>query len=147
MEDFAAIAVLNELLAAEQHNLALRLFESTMFVSRLDVPAFDAVSAMACACRDNCATLTELILDLGGQPVTRTADPSTADLHFLEAHHVLPRLVADLQSLERKYALGAQRLAGEPRASALANRILDRHHRDLGQIQLLAARPMSAQRA
>ncbi|MDO8629360.1 MAG: hypothetical protein Q7R41_02605, partial [Phycisphaerales bacterium] len=100
MNDAPLIAVLNELLAAEQQNLAPRLFESTLFVSRLDVEAYDVVRAMAQACREHCAALTELILEFGGQPAPRTGDVTTADLHFLELHYVLPRLIADQRFLE-----------------------------------------------
>lgn len=137
------IAVLNELLAAEQQNIAPRLFESTLFVSRLDVEAYDMACAMAQACREHCAALTELILDLGGQPAPRPADTSTADLHFLELHYVLPRLIADQQALERKYAFAAPRVAAEPRAAVLIGRILERHRRDLAQIQSLGVRTVN----
>ncbi len=135
--DTPVIVVLNELLAAEQQNLAPRLFESTLFVSRLDVEAYDVVRAMAQACREHCAALTELILDLGGQPAPRTGDVTTADLHFLELRHLLPRLIADQQTLERKYAVAAPRVAAQPRATALVIRVLDRHQRDLQQLRTL----------
>jgi hypothetical protein len=143
MNDAPRIAVLNELLAAEQQNLAPRLFESTLFVSRLDVEAYDVVRAMAQACREHCAALTELILDLGGQPAPRIGDVTTADLHFLELHYVLPRLIADQRFLEHKYAIAAPRLAADPGVAALVSRVLDRHRRDLGRIQSLDARTTS----
>lgn len=143
MNDASLITVLNELLAAEQRNLAPRLFESTLFVSRLDVEAYDVVRTMAQACREHCAALTELILDLGGQPAPRTGDVTTADLHFLELHYVLPRLIADQRFLERKYAVAAPGVAAEPDAAALVSRVLDRHRRDLERIQSLNAHSIS----
>jgi hypothetical protein len=143
MNDAPLIAVLNELLAAEQQNLAPRLFESTLFVSRLDVEAYDVVRTMAQTCREHCSALTELILDLGGQPAPRTGDVTTADLHFLELHYVLPRLIADQRLLEHKYSVAAPRVAAEPGAAALVSRVLDRHRRDLVRIQSLNARTTS----
>jgi len=140
MNDTLPIAVLNELLIAEQQNLAPRLFESTLFVSRLDVEAYNVVRAMAEACREHCAALTELILDLGGQPAPRTGDVTTADLHFLELHYVLSRLIAEQRFLESKYAIAAPRVSAEPRAAALVSRVLDRHRRDLARIESLDAR-------
>jgi len=147
MEDHTVIDVLKDLLAAEQQSLAPRLFESTMFVSRLDAGAYEVVCSSAQASREHCGALTELILDLGGQPAPRLADSSTANLHYLELHHALPRLVVDQQSLERKYANAAPRVAGEPRASDLVNHILERRRQDLVRLQSSAARPEPALRA
>jgi len=143
-DDAPLMAVLNELLAAEQQNLALRLFESTMFVSRLDVSAYDIVRGMADAGREHCAALTQLILDLGGDPAPRAGDVTTAELHFLDLHYVLPRLIADQSALAGKYALAAPRLAGQPRTAAVIGGIVDRHNRNLAQVQSLGPRLKSA---
>ena len=134
MMDAAVIAVLNELLAVEQQSLALRLFESTMFLSRLDVGAYDVVQSMADAARDHGGALTKLILELGGEPAPRAGDVTTADLHFLELHYVLPRLISEQQRIERFCSATASRVAAIPRCAALIARILDRHQRDLAKL-------------
>jgi len=139
--DEATVVILNELLVSEQRSLASRLFDSTLFVSRLSLPAQAIFRRMAEAARDHGAALTELIRDLGGMPDPRSSDASTADLHFLELHYVLPRLAADQERLVRKYVLAAQRVPRESRGVGLITRILERHQEDLKRLRELQTLP------
>ncbi|MFH1108615.1 MAG: hypothetical protein V1790_05385 [Planctomycetota bacterium] len=141
MDRGLVVAILNELLTLEQRSLAPRLLESTVFVSDLSVAAFSLVQRMAHATGDHTAALTKLVLDSGGSPGPRSSSVATADLHFQELQHVLPRLIADQQALIRKYAIAAQRLADEPHALALATRILQRHQQDLERLHELSPVP------
>ncbi len=142
-DDAPVITVLNELLAAEQQSLAFRLFESAMFLSRLDVEAYDVVRSMADAAQDHGEALTKLILELGGEPAPRTGDVTTADLHFLELHYVLPRLISEQQRIQKACSVAASRLSTIPRCAAVIARVLDRHRQDLEKLTLLSARPRS----
>jgi hypothetical protein len=141
MDRGLVVAILDELLTLEQRSLAPRLLESTVFVSDLSVAAFGLVQRMAHATGDHAAALTKLILDCGGSPGPRGSSVTTADLHFQELQRVLPRLIADEQALIRKYAIAAQRLSDELRASALVTRILQRHQQDLEKLHELLPAP------
>jgi len=141
MDRGLVVAILNELLTLEQRSLAPRVLESTVFVSDLSVTAFSLVQRMAQATRDHAAALTKLILDSGGSPGPRSSSLATADLHFQELQHVLPRLIADEQAVIRKYAIAAQRLSDEPHALALVTRILQRHQEDVEKLHQLLPAP------
>jgi len=141
MDQELVVAILDELLTLEQRSFAPRLLESTVFVSDLSVAAFSLVQRMAQATGDRIAALTKLILDSGGSPGPRSSFIVTADLHFQELQHVLPRLIADEQALIRKYAVAAQRLSDEPNASAIVTRILQRHQQDLQTLRELFPAP------
>lgn len=131
MDRAQEVAILNELLSLEQRSLAPRLLESTVSVSSQSVPALILVQRMATATRDHGAALAKLILDLGGTPAPRHDLITSADLHFQDLRHVLPRLVADLEATVRSYSFAAQSLSDEPRALAVVTRILQRHQQDL----------------
>ena len=141
MDGGLIVAILDELLTLEQRSLAPRLLESTVFVSDLSVAAFDVVRRMAHATGDHTAALTKLILDSGGIPGPRSSSLATADLHFQELQHILPRLVADQRASIRQYTLASQRLSDEPRALALVTRILQRHQQDLEKLRELSPAP------
>ena len=141
MDQGLVVAILNELLTLEQRSLAPRLLESTVFVSDLSVAAFSLVQRMAQATGDHTAALTKLILDCGGSPGPRSPSVATADLHFQELQHVLPRFIADQEAFVRRYTTAAERLSGEPRALALVTRILQRHQQDLEKLGELSSAP------
>lgn len=138
MDKAQIVAILNELLTLEQRSLAPRLLESTVSVSGPSVPALVLVQRMTAATRDHGAALAKLILDLGGTPSPRRYLIATADLHFQDLQHVLPRLVIDFEAIVRSYTLAAQRLSDEPRALALVTRILQQHQQDLQSLSELS---------
>jgi hypothetical protein len=127
--------ILNALLAEEQKSLASRLLESTVFVSKASVEDFFLVQRLARTSRQTCKQLAGLILELGDAPWPRPADSSTAHLHFHELHSVMPRLKADLENRIRKCTAAVGKLAGEPKAVALAASILERHREDWAALQ------------
>jgi len=131
MERALLVAVLNELLSLEQRSLAPRLLESTVSVSSLAAPAMSLVQRMSNAVREHSGTLARLILELGGTPGRRGFGIATADLHFQDLQHVLPRLVANEEELVRDFTLAAQRISDDPRALAAVTRILQRHQQNL----------------
>lgn len=137
MPNESIAAILNGLLAAEHRNIAPRLCESTVFVSQLSVDANEIVQGMARASRDHCEALTAVILELGGEPVPRGLDVATADLHFLDLSHVLPRFIAAHLSLVAVYRLASSRVGDEPRAASVVSRITGRHRSDLRMLQAL----------
>lgn len=139
MDRTSLIAVLNDLLIAEQCSLAPRLFESTMFVSKLDIDLYQLVRSMAQSSRKHCAMLTEVILELGGQPVPRRVDVTTGDLHFLEVRSLIPRLLASQESLEQLYQQAGTRVGSEVRAASVVARILDRHREYLVRLRSLSS--------
>jgi len=131
------IAVLNELLALEQRRVLMRLEESTAFVSDMDMEMELHVRRMADECRENCARLVTTILSLGGAPAPRMGDVRSADLHFQELHHVLPRLLADQENLIASYRKAAARVSVEGKAAGVVGEILARHQKDLEQLKAL----------
>ena len=143
MDNPAAASALNRLLDAEQQSLVLRVAESTPFVSLEEVEVANVVRAMAGASKDHRAALTELILDLGGQPVPRRADLGTGNLHYLDLQAVLPQLLHAQETLVDSHKQIAPKLAGEPRAARLAAKILSRHESDLQRLR--SAIPVKAE--
>lgn len=135
MTDPQVIDVLNELLAREQRSWPARLFESTVFVSQLSVQDLRLVESMNRMATEHARWLAELILALGGTPGPRIDDVTTADLHFQELHHLLPRLVHEHELLVRRYTVAAERVTSEPQAAQLVTRILERHQQSLEQLQ------------
>lgn len=142
MDQPAVAAALNQLLDAEQQSLVLRAAESTPFVSLSEVTACNLIRAMAQASRMHRAQLTEMILDLGGQPVPRRADLLSGNMHYLDLVSMLPRLIEAQESLVATYKRFAPMLARERRAAALAARILDHHDANLQKLR--AAMPQGA---
>jgi hypothetical protein len=138
MHGAQVVAILNELLSIEQRSLAPRLLEATVSVSSLSIPALVLVQRMTAATRTHSAALAKLILDLGGTPAPRRYLIATADLHFQDLQHVVPRLVADQEAIVCSYTLAAQRLSDEPRALALVTRILQQHQQDLRTLSELS---------
>lgn len=131
------IAVLNELLGLEQRRVLMRLQESTTFVSAMDMELELHVRRMAGESRENCARLVTTILALGGAPALRMGDVRSADLHFQELHHVLPRLLADQNDLVAYYRKSAARVSVEGKAAGVVGDILARHQQDLEKLKAL----------
>lgn len=132
------VAILNELLTLEQRSFAPRLLEATVSVSSQSVSVLVLVQRMTAATRDHGAALAKLILDLGGTPAPRCYLIATADLHFQDLLHVVPRFFADQEAAVRSYTLAAQRLSDEPRALAVVTRILQQHQQDLQSLRELS---------
>ena len=132
------VDILNELLAFEQRNMVPRVLESTVFISRLSVEALNVVQEMARASAENGAWLADAIRELGGAVGPRMTDTASADLHYQELRHVLPRLVADREALLHRYELAAHRVGAEPRAVEAVQRILRRHQEELARLQQIA---------
>ena len=145
MDTSTVVDILNELLVAEHQSVARRLLESTMFVSRDTVSGARPVRQMAHQNQEHAEWLTGLILELGGEPGPRFGDPTSADLHYQDIRHALPRLIDGHETLMRKYSLAAPRVDSEPQAGELVSRILARHreHADtlkqLGEQSALSA--------
>jgi bacterioferritin (cytochrome b1) len=137
MDNPAVAAVLNQLLDAEQQSLVLRVAESTPFISLAEVAAGNLVRAMAQASRTHREQLTEMILDLGGQPVPGRADLPSGNLHYLDLFSVLPRLLEAQESLVAQYKQRSPRLASDRQAAELAGKILTRHETDLQKLRTI----------
>ena len=140
MDTQTVVDLLNELLANEQRAPAHRLLESNITLSRVAMDGLGPVQAMARASREHMEWLTELILELDGAPGLRFGDPTSADLHYQELHHALPRLVREHQALIRKYELASDRLAGEPEAQEVVQRILAHHREHLSTLEQFGSR-------
>lgn len=138
MADHAVHDILNELLVEEQCSLAIRLVESNVFVTRVATDELDTVKRMAGACKKHSEWLTDLILALGGLPGPRGTRTTSADLHFQDIRHVLPRLVDDCESLVSLYTRASRHVADEPLAAELVARIRARHDGILGRFQQIA---------
>jgi len=135
MDNPIAAAALNHLLDAEQQSVVLRVAESTPFISLEEVTVGNIVRAMAQASRIHRAALTELILDLGGQPVPRRAVLLSGNLHYLDLQSMMPQLLQAQESLIALYKHLAPRLASEPGAAQQVNRIHARHEADLARLR------------
>lgn len=131
------ISVLNELLTLEQAAPAPRLFESTVFISQWSVEDWHIAKRIASASRQHCASLAELIQDLGGTPGLRAQNVMTADLHFQELRSAIPRLINEYESLISKYKIAAQHVASHTAATSLVNQILQHHHQQFSELQSL----------
>lgn len=131
----STIAILNELLAMEQQCIAVRLVESTMFVSSLSVRDNQLLRELSDKSTDHSRRLVDAILALGGSPGPRTVDASSADLHFQELHCVLPRLMADQQLLINCYRAAAASISDEVQAIDVIQAILQDHERGLEQLK------------
>ncbi len=131
MDETTVLDTLNELLAGEQRAFPARLVESAVFLSPAAVGVGSVVRQMAEQSAEHAAWLTDLILDLGGVPVLRSGDVTSADLHFQELRRTLPRLISEHEALLRKYSVALGRLVEEARVREVVSRIRTRHERHL----------------
>lgn len=144
MDSQTIVAILNELLAAEQSSVLARVNESTVFVSRLSAEDSNKVGKMAAAQREHCAWLSESILAQRGTLEPRVHDVTSGDLHFQDLHHVMPRLIADREAIIAKYKLAVDRLSAEPAVVGLISRILARHQDELTSLAGPLERPATS---
>ncbi len=131
MTDDRVVAVLGALLAAEQQSLAPRLFESTVFVSGASIAAVRVAERLVAQSRSNQSALAERILELGGEPGPRCGNTTSGDLHYLEVHSVLPRVIADRHQLLAKYRLANARVGDDSASAALVSRLTSVHEHEL----------------
>jgi hypothetical protein len=129
--------ILNELLTLEQRNLARRLLESAAFVTAPSIEEWSVVQRVARASRDHEASLVEALLACGGVPGLRAWSADTADLHYQELHHALPRLVAWYEDAVNTYTHAAKRVEGELEASRVISEILESHRQELMALRQL----------
>ena len=138
MDTSTVVDILNELLVAEHQSLAPRLLESIVFVSRDTVKGVQPVRRMADQSKEHTEWLTGMILELGGEPGPRFGDPTSADLHYQNIRHALPRLIDGHGTLIRKYSLATPKVESEPRAGELVSRILARHREHTDTLKQLS---------
>lgn len=137
MDRSSVVDILNELLAIEQQNIARRMLESTVFITSPAIKDWAVVQRTARASRDHEASLVEAILAFGGAPGLRVGSANTADLHYQELHHSLPRLVAWFEDAINTYTHGAKRVETEPEAGRVVSEILECHRQELMSIRQL----------
>ena len=138
MNGDAVVAVLNALLAAEQQSIAPRLFESTVFVSDASTGAARLAERLVAQSNSTQSALAERIIDLGGEPRLRSGNSMSADLHYLEVHAVLPRVIADYRRLIETYREAGERIGNDSGGSALVARLTTAHEEELHSLEELA---------
>ncbi len=139
MSQQTVLAVLNELLAAEQRAIAPRLFESIVYVSSPSVvmaQLADQMLAQSTTCQ---RALAGRVSRLGGEPRLRCGSLESADLHFQELHRVLPRLMADHERLVAKYRAAGERVSDDTETAEMVSRFLLAHERELDALATLGA--------
>jgi len=122
MEAVDTAQILKELSGAERRSLAVRLLESTVFVSPLGVGDLHLVKRLAAHSKERCAEMAALIIELGEAPALYTRDPMSADLHYMELGHAMPRLLAHEEALLGLYCRAARRLEPDSPAGAFVIR-------------------------
>ena len=135
--DRKTIDIVQELLAAEQASVVLRLAESTVFVSPLSAPQALAVRRIASEINEHSAWLVDLLTHAGQSPGPRIGDLSSADLHFQEVSYALPRVTADVEHLTRLCERAAQR-STDPTLAPVVARMTQRHRKHLETLQALS---------
>lgn len=129
------IQALNDLLRAEAMNLAPRLIESAVYASPTSVRLLEMVRTMAHASRRAGKQITDLILDLDGQPGPRPCVTATAGFHFQEICALYAQLLQSSERLVAVYRAIVPRLSGSAEAAALGNRLMAEHERELAQLR------------
>lgn len=124
--DQRTVEIINELLAAEQASTVRRVVESTAFVSPLSARQASAVRNIAGEMADHGAWLVDLLSRAGRSPGPRFGNVRSADLHFLDISHALPRIIADFQRLANMCDRGA-RLVQDSDASSVIAKMAERH--------------------
>lgn len=135
MDAPGVVAILNELLGREQRAIAPRLFESTVFVSRLSLAGNAWTQRVVRASLEHRGALARLIQELGGELDPRRGDLWTADLHFQELRRVLPRIERDYVGLIGAYEVAAARIGSVARASSLVGTIRESHTAELAELR------------
>lgn len=143
MDNTVVRDILNELLNAEARSLVPRLREYTLFVSWASADELRLVDRIVAEQREHQAWLFDAIVKLGGEPTPVRADMRSTLLHFLDLHHVLPRVLADKRRLAALFADAASGTGGNPVASQVIAKIADRHRVHLQQLEKFASRVLS----
>jgi hypothetical protein len=84
--------------------------------------------------------LTEAITELGGAPRPILLDTRSAGAHYLNARHLLGRLVEDMRRLVAAYERAVDTLAPSPAAAETVAAILAEHRAHLAQLEAMAGR-------
>ncbi len=129
------VDILNMLLAAEQSSAIERLRESTVFVSWASADEYPIVKRIARETNEHCAWLVDLIDRNHGYVRPRAGDLRTADMHFQELDYLLPRVIEHERSTLKKYEAAAAKLANQPEAAAVINRIAARRRDQLATLE------------
>jgi hypothetical protein len=137
MDPTTLAKLMNELLTLEQRNLARRLLESAAFVTSPSIDEWSVVQRVARTSREHEASLVEALVACGGVPGLRAWSADTADLHYQELHHALPRLVAWYEDAINTYTHAAKRVEGELEASRVISEILESHRQELMSLRQL----------
>jgi hypothetical protein len=140
MTSLVAIEILNELLALEKRNLLPRLKESTVFFTWASADEKRVVDRLTREQAEHESWLVGAINDLDGDPLPTWADIRSADIHYAEIHSLLPRLSRGAKELVAGYESAASEVAGNPVASQVVSRILQRTRAHADEIAGLAER-------
>lgn len=135
MSSQVAINILNDLLAAESRSLLPRLGESIVFVSAASAQEQRQVERMTDAGREHLAWLIDAMRNLGGEPFPVHADIHTGDIHFLELHHVLPRVLKAEEQLLTAFESAAADLGSTALAASAVARIIERRRTHIDQLK------------
>ncbi|MCH9058745.1 MAG: hypothetical protein IIB55_08975, partial [Planctomycetes bacterium] len=127
--DRKTIDIVQELLAAEQASIALRLAESTLFVAPPSAAEASALGRIAGEINEHSAWLVDVLARAGRSPGPRISDLSTADLHFQEISFALPRLTADLTRLAHLCERAATEVATDQTVAPVVARMTERHRK------------------
>ncbi len=135
-----AIDILNDLLAYEKQSIVPRVRESTVFVSWASAEDKRTMDRLIQEQQEHEAWLVQAIIDLGGDPLPAWADIRTADMHFVEVHSLLPRLLNDAHRIVAAYEAAAAIVGTNPIASETVSRILERTRKHVDQLSALTRR-------
>ena len=134
------VDLLNAVLDAETRSLLARLREAAPFVSWTAADEQALIEDLVEEQRQLEAALAECILGLAGSPTAGSADLTTAGLHFVELHHLMPRLVADQDQLVRACEVAAERVDADCEAGRLIRRTCQTHEHQLARLRELQQR-------
>ncbi len=134
------VDLLNALLDAETRSLLTRLGEAAPFVSWTAADEQALIEDLVEEQRQLEAALAECILGLAGSPTAGSADLTTADLHFVELHHLMPRLVADQDRLVHAYEVADERVDADCDVGRLICRSRQTHEHQRARLRELQHR-------
>lgn len=118
---------LNELLAAERRSLLPRLAEAMVFITPDSAPEWAALQRLAQEHTSDESRLARTLIDLGGNPRPLWGDVHSADFHYTDLDHVLPRVLEREQEIAARYDTAFAELADCPPALEVVRDIAARH--------------------
>ena len=139
MEPSQICAILNELLEAEHRALLPRLLEAKAFVSADRTADFESIRQMATQHGEQMVRLAETIIELGGEPVPRSGDITSASFHYNRLPVLLPRVIADQEQLCRRYDRAVEALTDCGAAAEVVVDTAGRHRVHLEYLRRLTA--------